>query len=187
MKCFVICFISTVLVFCTNSIFAYADAVGILAANSIEVKRQSRNSLHAKEQALSSALRKAFAESLRKQLGVSKQLPNFSEREIGDCVYDCSIEKEKYSECMYICEVIYRFDESKVLSLLRKYGIAYKSTNVAPVVKNLRLAIYTDDFLNNFNRLFCRVEKFSSERVIISIQNCSIEDFAKLGIRYARL
>lgn len=168
-----------------RSDFSFADESRVLATDSIEIKQQSKNSLLAKEQALSIAMRKAFADLLKNRLEISETLPHFSEKEISDCVYDCSIENEKHSESTYICEVTYRFDESKVADLLNKHGIPYK-TEKKPA-SNTKIAIYTDDFIKNSNKLDCVVEKFSSERVILTIKDFDIEEFKKLGIRYVQM
>lgn len=168
--------------------FTSADENGILATDSIEIKQQSKNSLLAKEQALSIAMRRAFSDLLKNRLEISDNLPTFSEKEISDCVYDCSIEHEKHSESTYICEVIYRFDKNKLSSLLNKHGISYKAEK--ETVSSLRIAIYTDDFIKNsdrLNNLNCAVEKFSSEKVILTIKNQDIEEFKKLGIRYVQM
>lgn len=186
---------NSVFIFCFVFVFSlikvdstFADENEILATDSIEIKQQSKNSLLAKEQALSIAMRRAFSDLLKNRLEISDNLPTFSEKEISDCVYDCSIEHEKYSESTYICEVIYRFDENKLSSLLKKHGISYKAEKEK--VSSLRIAIYTDNFIKNsdrLNKLNCAVEKFSSEHVILIIKNQDIEEFKKLGIRYVQI
>ncbi len=166
----------------------------ILAADSIQVKQQSQNSLIAKEKALAIALKKSFMELLKDRVGVSNK-DNASvssiipEKEINDCVYDYSIENEKHSASTYICEVSYRFDERKILQLLDKYGIAHE-LKIQDETKSsfFRVSVYTTDYIKVLSNIdYCVIEKFSPQIVILRIKNCTPEEFRKFGIRYAQL
>lgn len=181
----------------------YSKVKEILATDSVEVKQSGRNSLVAKEKALSIAARKAFTSLLRdhetdlvdpedESGRVAAVLPlkdlTFSDREISDCVYDYSIENEKRSESVYICEVRYRFDSKQVVLLLQKHGVKCRSNGLEN--SNIKVVIYTEDFIRNSSRLYtknCVVQKYSSEYVVLFIKNCTKEDFEKFGLRYALL
>ncbi|MDR2681675.1 MAG: hypothetical protein LBB29_01345 [Holosporaceae bacterium] len=157
----------------------------------IEVKKSDRNSLIAKQRALSAALRIAFSRLLSERLKVSggaSVASSFSERQINDCVYDYSIDQEKYSESFYIGEFSYRFCKLRVAELFRERGIKCDSFDIPKKVSVIKLVTYISDFVTNINRLKkfgCSVERFSGEKIIFTIRKNSISDFEKLGIRYA--
>lgn len=167
-----------------------ADEDRILAADSVQVKQKSQNSLVAKEKALAIALKKAFVELVKDRIGVSDgmSVSTIPGKEINDCVYDYSIENEKHSASTYICEVLYRFDERKVVQLLDKYGIAHEiKISAEEKSSSLRISVYTDDYIKVLSNLDCVVEKFSPQIVVLKIKNYALEEFKKLGIRYAQL
>lgn len=180
-----------------------SDRLGeVLATNSVKIKRSGRNSLIAKEKALSVAARRAFSSLLHDHVADFVDLGDelettsapmlkdsiFSDREISNCVYDYSIENEKHSEFIYICEVRYRFDSKRVVSLLRKHGLKCRLDE--PNNSSIRVAVYTRDFILNSSNIYtksCVVQKYSSDYVILLIRNCTKEEFEKLGLRYALL
>ncbi|MBR1735214.1 MAG: hypothetical protein IJ730_07240 [Alphaproteobacteria bacterium] len=171
---------------------SFADEGRILVADSVKVKQTSKNSLLAKEQALNIARKKAFFNLLKNRLeiNVNSSVSAISAKEISDCVYDYSIDQEKHSASIYICEVSYRFDEDKVLAVLDKYGVYYqgKKTDQSKNKNCLRLALYTTDYIKLVAKNFdCVVEKFTSRFVIVRIKNCTLEEFRKQDIKYAQL
>ncbi|MDR1561288.1 MAG: hypothetical protein LBS23_02955 [Holosporaceae bacterium] len=154
----------------------------------IEIKQKDRNSLAAKQKVLLMAVRSAFkkliAEKLNKDAEIAEKM---SHQQIQDCIYDYSIENEKYSDSFYIAELTYRFSKKKVAKLLEYYGIDVDLED-ADDQKRVKLAIYTGDFLKHatkLNNLDVSVELFSEKRAIFNIDESKIKDFRELGIKYA--
>ncbi|MDR2781735.1 MAG: hypothetical protein LBB21_04775 [Holosporaceae bacterium] len=160
-----------------------------LEIGDVEVKQAGSNSLVAKQEALSRAMLSAFrtlVETYTKER--SSNVESISKHQVQNCVYDYSIDQEKFSDSVYIGKFSYRFYKRKVASLLQSYGIKidfdYEEEKVA------RLAVYLDDFLRysqEMRNLQVNVEKFSDEKVIFRINKDRINDFRKLRIRYAQL
>lgn len=185
----------------------------ILATDSIQIKQIGRNSLIAKEKALTIAARKAFSSLLsehkadliyEKEIngraldGADHQKPEniqnsdtsiLSDQEISNCIYDYSIENEKYSKSVYICEVRYRFDVGRVIFFLTKHGIECRSNEMDRDL-GIKVAVFTRDFIKNIRKLREKdwvIQKYSSEYVVIFIRNCTKKEFENLGLRYALL
>lgn len=176
----------------------------VLAADSVQIKSIGENSLAAKQKALSVAARRAFSSLLDQYTAELVEIDNpdsvlkeealpplssFSDREINNCVYDYSIDNEKYSESVYICEVRYRFDSKKIISLLQNYNVKCRLSGINKPA-GIEVAVYTKDFIRNSSKFpanDCVIKKYSAEYVVIFIKNCTKEKFAKLGLRYALL
>lgn len=192
----VIVLLASVGSFFEDCILHAANGGRILSAESIEIKRKSENSLKAKESALSAALQKAFFRILVNRFGISDakdnaQINSISQKEMSNCVYDYSIENEKRSESIYICEIIYRFDEDKVINLLQKHGvISILDRKNKSEFGDINVAFYTDDFIRSndrFAEMQYVIKRFSSEYVVVTIKNCTIEDVRRFGLPYAQL
>ncbi|MDR0968258.1 MAG: hypothetical protein LBL99_01315 [Holosporaceae bacterium] len=164
--------------------YAFADS-SYFEVENVEVKRQSKNSLIAKEEAARQAARSAFGKLIEKETQSLQKL-SFSDREIQDCVYDYSIDQEKISNTVYVGRFSYRFSKNKVATLLRSRG-----ANVDFGEKQsgkVKLAVYRKDFLRNaddLEKLKIAVEEFSNERVVFEIAKKRIPNFRKLRIKYA--
>jgi hypothetical protein len=168
------------------SFYVFADSE-YFEIKDVEVKQESKNSLVAKEEALRKAARLAFKEIIESE-AKPLSVESVSDHKIQDCVYDYSIEQEKFSESFYIGRISYRFSKHRVASLLKSFGLDAdfgKNENE----KFVRLAIHPKAFLycaNELKKLKVVVERFSNERVVFRIDKELIGDFRKLGVKYAR-
>jgi hypothetical protein len=158
----------------------------------VEVKQSDKNALIAKQKALSKALRMAFSRLLSEELGVQENsvTSSISENQISNCICDYSIEREKHSESIYIGKITYRFSKKQVASLLKKYNLKCVAIDDNKSIHNIRVAVYTKDFIDNFDKMKefdYFVEKFSGKKVVFLMRNGTVNDFRKLGIRYAIL
>jgi hypothetical protein len=155
----------------------------------IEIKQKGNNSLAAKQVALSRAVRLAFRKMIEDHLkGAFPE--SISNQQIQNCVYDYSIDQEKFSDLIYIGRISYRFFKNKVASLLEPYGIHVDIQEDERKEADIRLAIYLEDFLRcakELREIKAAVEKFSDQKVVFSIKKKYVDDFRKLRIRYARL
>jgi hypothetical protein len=161
----------------------FADSL-YLESKNVKVKQEGRNSLEAKQAALRRANRLAFSKVLNLEL---KAIESFSDGEIQNCIYDYSIEREKFSASVYIGEFFYRFSKSRVSSLLKSRGIRVDFQNEEDRV--VKLAVYLNDFISQskrLNELNVIIEKFSDTKVVFSINRKYIGNFRKLGIKYAQ-
>jgi hypothetical protein len=181
-----------VLLFCIfTSDFSFAED-GFFCVDNIEVKQNGENSLVAKQKALSIASRKAFFKLLGGEFGISdaKSL-EISESQINECLYDYSIEQEKHSERVYIAELSYRFNKKQTVQLLKKYGI--DCSNVVTETentKNVKIIVRMNDFVTNYGelkKLDYSIEQFSGEKVIFVINKDDVNNFKKIGIKYANV
>ena len=163
---------------------------GYFEIRDVEVKQKGSNSLIAKQKALLEANRFAFKKIIE---DVSKgqcltMLKSISDQQIQSCIYDYSIDQEKFSELFYIGKISYRFSKNKILALLKSHGIHTDIQNEEN--KIIKLAVYLSDFIhraNELNKLEVIVEKFSDTKVVFNINKRYINDFRKLCIKYARL
>ncbi|MDR1334095.1 MAG: hypothetical protein LBJ71_02660 [Holosporaceae bacterium] len=154
----------------------------------IEIKQSGKNSLIAKQIALSSAMLSAFKKALAEELRDKSIVASISLRQIRDCVYDYSIDQEKVSDSVYIGKFSYRFSKKKVASLLRSYGVNIKIEDEEE--KKVKLAVYRNDFLRHASKLRelgARVKQFSDERVVFCINKDRLANFYRLRISYAPL
>jgi hypothetical protein len=154
----------------------------------VEVKQSGKNSLIAKQKALSESMRSAFRKAFAEELSANPRAASIPLQQIRDCVYDYSIEQEKVSDSVYIGKFFYRFSKRKVASLLRSYGIDIKFEDEES--KTVKLAVYLNDFLRCVQRLRnlgVSVKQFSDERVVFCISKDRLANFYLLRIRYAQL
>ncbi|MDR1982309.1 MAG: hypothetical protein LBQ08_00725 [Holosporaceae bacterium] len=154
----------------------------------IEIKQKGNNSLIAKQNALHLAMSSAFQKMVKTELNEHvSSINSISNRQIQDCVYDYSIDQEKFSDSFYIGKFSYRFSKSKVASLLKSYGI---NIDLEDKTRTVQLAIYLNDFIlheKKLRELKVVVEKFSNKKIIFHINREYINYFRKLRIKYARL
>lgn len=173
--------------FCTTN-FIFADS-GYFVVENIEVKQKDRNSLLAKQRALSVASRMAFAKVISQELNLDESvMDSISDNKIANCIYDYSIENEKHSDSFYIAELSYRFDKSLVGALLKKSGIKCDIENEKQDKQNIELVVRIEDYIlksNDLRRISHSVSSFSAEIVTFIIHKTSFVEFRKLGVRYA--
>ena len=140
---------------------------GYLEVGEITVKTSDRNSLSAKQKALEISAKKAFDKLIDINFPEADRLKGkLSHSQIRNCVYDYSIEQEKFSGKTYIAEFSFRFSEDTVLKTLRSQGILEPEKKV----KKLRVAIYREDYLRNpeiFKNV--SVHLFSKKKIILNI------------------
>jgi hypothetical protein len=154
----------------------------------IEIKQIGKNSLIAKQRALSEAMLSAFKKALAEELRDKSVAVSIPPNKIRDCVYDYSIDQEKVSDSVYIGKFSYRFSKKKVASLLRSHGININIDDEEG--KKVELAVYLDDFLQYAPKLRdmgASVYRFSDKRVVFCINKNRLTDFYRLRIRYAPL
>jgi hypothetical protein len=165
-------------------LFANGD---FFAVENIEIRQEDKNSLIAKQKALSKSLYVAFAKLLLDKFNVNAAKFRISEKQRNDCIYDYSIEHEKYSDSVYIAKISYRFSRLNVINTLRKNGVNVDDNTIENDEKQIKIAIdlaYFIDNYGNFKNLDYVFEKFTSEKIVLAIKNISIEDFEKLDIEY---
>lgn len=181
-----ILFLLSVICFSETSVFAVS---GYFFVEKIEVKRQDKNSLLAKQKALSIASRTAFSRLIAEELNLNEKImDSISDKQISDCIYDYSIEHEKHSDSFYIAELSYRFDKMSVSKLLKTRGIDCNIIDETQNKQDIKLAIDIKDYVakaNDLKKINHIVETFSGEIVIFTMQKDALTEFRKLGIRYA--
>jgi hypothetical protein len=180
----------------------YADD-GCFSVRYVEVKQKANDAVSAKAKALAGAFRFAFQELLQDQLQMNARDAEsisraISPERISDCVYDYSVEHEKYSDSYYIAQLSCRFSKKNVAILLESQGVQTKkiveenSTADAgsrrEVGEPVSLIVYLDDFICHFqklNKLGCKVAMFSPQMVAFVLNSDSLDEFRELGIKYA--
>ncbi|MDR0677113.1 MAG: hypothetical protein LBF57_00300 [Holosporaceae bacterium] len=171
---------SLLLVFLIN--LSAVTASDYLVVENTEVKQADSNASKAKQKAMSLALRNAFNKVLPSEISA------ISERQIQDCIYDYSIDREKFSDSVYIGRFSYKFKKKKVAALLKSYGI--KMDFEETLSNNVRLAVYLKDYIENIQKLESfgiKVEKFSNEKIVFSMDKKFLADFQELHIKWALL
>ncbi|MDR0632020.1 MAG: hypothetical protein LBF54_02165 [Holosporaceae bacterium] len=155
----------------------------------IEIKQKGKNSLAAKQVALDRAARLALKKMIEDELKGSFP-ESISNQQIQNCVYDYSIDQEKFSDSIYIGRISYRFLKNKISSLLKPHGINVSIQDDEGKANDVRLSVYLVDFLRRareLRKIKAAVEKFSDQKVVFRIKKKYIDDFRKLRIKYARL
>jgi hypothetical protein len=161
---------------------------GYFDVKDIEVKQRESNSLIAKQNALRQATNLAFKKMIQTELDQNfPSINSISNPQIQDCIYEYSIDQEKFSDSVYIGKISYRFSKNKVMALLKSYGLEIKPEDK---VKIVRLSVYLKDFLiheKKLREMKVIIEKFSDNKIIFSINGEHIKRFRRLRIKYARL
>lgn len=152
----------------------------------IEVRVHASNAVDGKEKAQSESIKLAFAQLISdhyNDFGVD--VSQVLERDIWECVYDFSIEKEKYSSAIYIGRFVYRFDDNKVKNLIGKVigkQLDTKNSNLVCFVADL------SDFVNYLSRLKeIKIDKFQHDRVMFYISADKVEKLKSLNIKCTKL
>jgi len=164
---------------------AFAD-LRYFEIRDMEIKEEGKNSLAAKQKALIKTARSAFKKILDKDK--SAIVSSISDRQIQNCIYDYSIDQEKFSDSVYIGRISYRFSKKKVASLLSPLGIKIELEEEPN--NFIKLAIYMQDFMVNIKKLRelkIIVERFSSEKMIFRIEKNRVDQFRQLNVKYAQL
>ena len=104
--------------------FSFSVFADYLEVSGVTVKMTAKNSLTAKQRAVTTSYHKAFGKLLTSYFPNAKSVQNkIPEKEIQDCVYDYSIDHEKFSGRVYIAQFSFRFDEDKVARILKDHNI----------------------------------------------------------------
>lgn len=153
--------------------------------NGVTSKAISVNSLAAKQSVFSNALKRAFGRMLERYFPeVSSLQDKVEERTIQDCVYDYSIDQEKFSGKTYIARFSFRFSKKAVENLLlsRNMLAREKKESEANVV-----AVYTQDYLQKYSQLQkYKVIVFSPKRVLLEISKTESKSFLNAGVAFAK-
>ncbi len=165
------------------SVFAedsYLEVVGIAS------KASSANSLVAKSIVFSNALNRAFGRVLRNYFPEAKPLEDeVSEKDIQDCLYDYSIDREKFSGTTYIARFSFRFSKDAVTKMLRRRNaIESKKEKFGAEM----VAVYTQDYLDKYDLLKdYKVIVASPKRVIFEIPTEKLRPFLDSKVAYAKV
>jgi hypothetical protein len=162
-----------------------------LETRKTEIKQMDKNSLAAKQKALSTASREVFRKLVTEKLGRDPGIfPKISDDQIQECIHDYSIENEKYSDSYYIAELSYRFSMEKISDLMKTFGLDLGYSRKSESSEVVKIAVYADDFLRQtagLEELGATVKSFSSEMATFTINGKDLDGFRQLRIRYARL
>jgi len=153
------------LLFFSFSIFAESP---YLEVSGVTTKETDKDSLAAKQKALSKSTNKAFNRLLESYFPEAVSLKDkIRKKEIQKCVYDYSIDQEKFSGKTYIAKFSFRFSKKDVQKILRGHNIAeYKEKKSEKNTVVLR----TKDYLSNYIRLRkYKVILFSPKRMLLEI------------------
>lgn len=149
--------------------FFLLDAFGVsdyLEVNEVTVKTFAKNSFSAKQKAISLSAEQAFDKLIDINFPEANNLKGkLSADQIQKCIYDYSIEQEKFSGKVYIGEFSIRFEEEKVLNLLHSHGILESERKLI----RSKIAVYMEDYLSNpiiFKDV--SVFLFSQKRIILN-------------------
>lgn len=170
------------LLFYSFCVFAEDDYLGV---NDVTSKATEVNSLAAKQAVFSNALNRAFERMLESYFPeVSSLQDKVEARVIQDCVYDYSIDQEKFSGRTYIARFSFRFSKKAVKALLLNRNMLTQEKK-GPEVKVV--AIYTQDYLQKYDWLKkCKVMMFSSKRILLKISETELKNFLKAGAAFAK-
>jgi hypothetical protein len=172
-------------------LFGGCSAAGgdYFSVGGIEVKQKDRDTQSAKQKALKVAFRSALAKVISATLGLDSSVTEgISDQQISACMYDFSIDSEKYSDCFYIAELSCRFNKNDVYDLLQNRGIGLAVAVDEKNSEKMQIALYLQDFIDNVARLdnICTAVKcFSGEIIILEMAKDSLDVVKKMGIRYA--
>ncbi|MDR1551700.1 MAG: hypothetical protein LBS14_03420 [Holosporaceae bacterium] len=170
------------------SICLYVEAESFVV-EVVEVKECGKNSLEAKQTALSRAYVLAFRQAMAGWVGLTAARTGISWRQAKNCLYDYSIDQEKSSDSCYIARVTCRFHRKKMAVELDRLGISDVLRDEAEEDRScMKMAVYLNDFLKmerELKKLNILVVSFTNWRVIFSITRKNFEEFCRLQLRYA--
>ncbi|MBO4405711.1 MAG: hypothetical protein J5821_03185 [Alphaproteobacteria bacterium] len=171
------------LLFC---LFSVSAEIPCLEVNGITVKATDRNSLAAKQKALSGSMNRAFNRLLDSYFPEAVSLKNkIQEEKIQDCIYDYSIDQEKFSGKTYIAKFSFRFSKEAVQKILRSHNIIGREEKKS---ETTAVAIYTQDYLGNYERLKeYKVILFSPKRMVLEIPAAALTDLFSLQLAFEKI
>lgn len=172
------------LLFCSFSVLAKGSYLEI---SGVTTKEVGRDSLAAKQKALSNSTNKAFNRLLDSYFPEAVSLKNkIRGSEIQNCVYDYSIDQEKFSGKTYIARFSFRFSKKAVKKLLRDHNISnYEEEGKS---KTNTIALYTQDYLDNYTQLqVYKVILFSPRRIVLEIPVNKLKSLADRNIAFKKV
>lgn len=171
------------LLFC---LFGVSAEVPCLEVNGVTAKATDRNSLAAKQKALSGSTNRAFNRLLDSYFPEAVSLKNkIQEEKIQDCIYDYSIDQEKFSGKTYIAKFSFRFSKEAVQRILRNHNIIGHEEKKS---ETDIVAIYTQDYLNNYERLKeYKVVLFSPRRMVLEVPATALTDLFDLQLAFEKI
>ncbi len=157
-----------------------------LEVNGITSKASSKNSLVAKQLVFSDSLSRAFGKMLHSYFPEVEFLPEkIQEKDIQHCLYDYSIDQEKFSGKTYIAKFSFRFSKDAVVKILKRLNLV-ESENKKSDAETI--AIYTQDYLNSYDQLKdYKVLLFSPERMILEIPVSELKNFLGHKVAFAKI
>ncbi|MCR4623755.1 MAG: hypothetical protein K5780_03820 [Alphaproteobacteria bacterium] len=171
------------LLFCSFSVWAKGS---YLEVSGVTTKEVDKDSLAAKQKALSSSANKAFNRLLDSYFPEAVSLKNkILGSEIQNCVYDYSIDQEKFSGKTYIARFSFRFSKKAVKNILRNHNISSYEEKKS---KTSTIALYTQDYLDNYAQLRgCKVILFSPRRIILEIPVNRLKSLASRNVAFKKV
>lgn len=167
------------------SFFVFADD-SYLEINGVTSKASSANSLAAKQSVFSNALNRAFGRMLSIYFPKARSLEGeVQEKTIQDCLYDYSIDQEKFSGKTYIARFSFRFSKKTVQKLLRKHNLLDQKEVRS---ESETIAIHTQDYLSKYDQLKeYKVVLFSPKRIVLEIFKTDLKPFLDSGVAFAKI
>ena len=171
------------LLFCSFSVLAKGSYLEI---SGVTTKEVGKDSLAAKQKALSNSTNKAFNRLLDSYFPEAVSLKNsIRGSEIQDCVYDYSIDQEKFSGKTYIARFSFRFSKKAVKKILKNHNI---SSHEERKSKTNTVALHTQDYLDNYAQLRgYKVILFSPRRIVLEIPVNKLKSLAGRNIAFKKV
>ena len=171
------------LLFCSFNVLAKGS---YLEVSGVTTKEVDKDSLAAKQKALSNSTNKAFNRLLDSYFPEAVSLKNkVRGSEIQNCVYDYSIDQEKFSGKTYIARFSFRFSKKAVEKILKRHNILNYEKKKS---KTSTVALYTQDYLDNYTRLQgCKVILFSPKRIVLEIPVSKLKSLMNRNIAFKKV
>jgi len=157
-----------------------------LEVRGVASKASAGDSLTAKSIVFSNALNRAFGRMLRNYFPEAKPLEGeIPEKDIQDCLYDYSIDREKFSGTTYIAKFSFRFSRDAVTKFLRQHNAIEAEEKVSDAEL---VAIYTQDYSVKYDLLKdYNVVVFCPKRMILEIPSTELKSFLDSKVAYAKV
>ena len=166
--------------------FCVLAETSYLEVNGVTTKEVDRNSLAAKQKALSNSASRAFNRMLDSYFPEAASLKNkIREDKIQNCIYDYSIDQEKFSGKAYIARFSFRFSKEAVQKILRDHNIL---SHEDKKIKTNDVVLYTRDYLNKYEELReYKIVLFSPNRIILKISTDEMKFLADHNITFRKI
>lgn len=157
-----------------------------LEINGVTSKASSANSLAAKQTVFSNALNRAFGRMLSTYFPKIRSFEDkVQEKNIQDCLYDYSVDQEKFSGKTYIARFSFRFSKKAVQKLLRKHNLLDREAKTS---ESETVVIYTQDYLGGYDQLKeYKVVMFSPKRIVLEVPESDLKAFLNSKVTFAKI